>query len=144
MNQLNSVIIEGNVVKTPDFFKTTTGFEGCKIPIAVNRFYKNQNGEGVNEVSFFDIETYKNLAEACKKNCEKGRGMRVVGRLKQNRWKSNDGKTSSRISIIAEHIEFKPKFTKKIESDISFEAMKEANIVSCDQDASLDMMEETF
>ena len=93
MNQLNSIIVEGNVVRKPEILKTTSGFKICKIPIAVNRFYKNQNGEGVNEVSYFDIETYKTLADACEKNCDKGRGMRVVGRLKQNRWKSADGKT---------------------------------------------------
>ena len=70
MNQLNSIIVEGNVVRKPEILKTTSGFKICKIPIAVNRFYKNQNGEGVNEVSYFDIETYKTLADACEKNCE--------------------------------------------------------------------------
>ena len=138
MNQLNSIIVEGNVVRKPEILKTTSGFKICKIPIAVNRFYKNQNGEGVNEVSYFDIETYKTLADACEKNCDKGRGMRVVGRLKQNRWKSADGKMNSKISIIAEHIEFKPRFSKKDDSAENLNAIAEANKDSPDEEVKME------
>ncbi len=143
MNQLNSIIVEGNVVRAPEFSKTSTGIKVCKVPIAVNRFYKNQSGEGVNEVSYFDVESYKNMADACEKNCEKGRGLRVVGRLKQNRWKTADGKTTSKIMIVAEHIEFKPKFSKK-ETDVSFKAMADANMASPDQEIEMGLDEETF
>ena len=38
----------------------------------------------------------------------KGSGVRVVGRLKQDRWNSEDGKARSRVKIVAEHIEAKP------------------------------------
>ena len=55
--------------------------------------------------------------------------MRVVGRLKQNRWKSADGKMNSKISIIAEHIEFKPRFSKKDDSAENLNAIAEANSV---------------
>ena len=36
--------------------------------------------------------------------------MRVVGRLKQDRWVGTDGKHYSKIKVLAEHIEFKPLF----------------------------------
>jgi single-strand DNA-binding protein len=76
------------------------------------------------------------MAESCQKNCEKGRGIRVVGRLKQSRWTNSEGKTASRISIIAEHVEFKKRLTSEITENSSetagtseekLEAMKEAN-----------------
>ena len=105
MNQLNSLIIEGNVTKEPELKETPNGFKVCVVPVAVNRFYKNSKGEGVNEVSYFNVETFGKMAETCAKNCEKGRGLRVVGRLKQSRWQTEDGKTTSRVSIIAEHVE---------------------------------------
>ena len=95
MNQLNSLIIEGNVTRVPELREPSKGFKVCTIPLAVNRFYKNRNGEGVNEVSYFNVETYDKMAEICMEKCEKGRGLRVVGRLKQDRWKTNDGKSSS-------------------------------------------------
>ena len=34
--------------------------------------------------------------------------MRVVGRLKQDRWTSPEGQGRSKVSIVAEHVEFKP------------------------------------
>jgi single-strand DNA-binding protein len=33
-----------------------------------------------------------------------------VGRLKQDRWEDAEGKTRSKVHIVAEHVEFKPKF----------------------------------
>jgi single-strand DNA-binding protein len=39
--------------------------------------------------------------------------VRVVGRLKQDRWTDADGKPRSRIEIVAEHVEFKPQLKKQ-------------------------------
>ena len=116
MNQLNTILIEGNITRNPEVHISPNGVKICKIPIAVNRFYKNTAGENVNEVSYFDIETYKTMADYCEKESEKGRGVRVKGRLKQNRWDSSDGKTNSRISIVAENIEFKTMLKNKIKT----------------------------
>ena len=116
MYQLNSLILEGNVVRQAECVEPTKGFKVCKFPIAVNRFSKNSNGEAYEEVSFFDVEAYGKMAEVCEKNSTKGRGLRVVGRLKQNRWKDADGKTQSKIFVVAEHIEYKPKTQKDFEN----------------------------
>jgi single-strand DNA-binding protein len=59
------------------------------------------------------VETWARLAENCYNLGHKGRGVRVVGRLKQDRWNSTDGKTHSKISIVAEHVEFRPEFKKE-------------------------------
>ena len=110
MNPINSLIVEGNLTRNPEFKETSGGFKVCNLTIAVNRSYKNSEGTKVDEVSYFDVETFGNLAENCARYCEKGRGIRVVGRIKQNRWTNQDGKPQARIMIVAEHIEFKPKF----------------------------------
>lgn len=112
MNPINSLIVEGNLTRDPEFKETSGGFKVCNISIAVNRSYKNAEGKKVDEVSYFDVETFGNLAENCARYCEKGRGVRVVGRIKQNRWTNQDGKPQARIMIVAEHIEFKPKFNQ--------------------------------
>jgi single-strand DNA-binding protein len=39
--------------------------------------------------------------------------VRVVGRLKQDKWTDPDGKPHSRIFIVAEHVEFKPQIKKQ-------------------------------
>ena len=109
MNALNSILIEGNVVRDPVIRETPRGSVVCNFSIASNRFYR-QNDETEQETSFFEVESWARLAEACEKNCGKGRGVRVVGRLKQDRWTGTDGKNYSKIKVIAEHVEFKPQF----------------------------------
>lgn len=112
MNALNSILIEGNVVRDPLIKETPRGSVVCNFSIASNRFYK-QDDEMEQETSFFEVESWSKLAEACGKNCGKGRGVRVVGRLKQDRWTGTDGKNYSKIKVIAEHVEFKPQFKNR-------------------------------
>lgn len=108
MNNLNSIILEGNLVREGTLTEPSQGFKVYKMSVAVNRFYKNKNDQGVEEVSFFDVESYGKLADYCSKQSTKGRGIRIVGRLKQDTWKNSEGKNSSRVYVVAEHIEFKP------------------------------------
>ena len=64
-------------------------------------------------VSYFDVTTWARLAEVCGEYLKKGRGVRVVGRLKQDRWTSPEGQGRSKVSIVAEHVEFKPQLKGK-------------------------------
>jgi len=112
MNNLNSILIEGNLVRDPLLRSTPKGTQVCSMCLASNRYYKQDTGFE-KEVSFFDIETWSKLAEACYAKGKKGRGVRVVGRLKQNRWSDTEGKTHSKVTIVAEHVEFRPEFKKE-------------------------------
>ena len=72
MNMLNTLMLEGNLAKDPNFTETGNGTL-CNLTLAVNRTYKDSKGEKVDEVSFFDVETWGNLAEILKKeNVKKG------------------------------------------------------------------------
>lgn len=116
MNQLNSLIIEGNVCRDAEVKETANGFSLATFPIAVNRYHKKADGSYEQEVSYFDIEAWGELAKAVKENTSKGSGVRIVGRLKQNRWTDQNGKNQAKISVIAEHIDFLAKAEKKEET----------------------------
>lgn len=105
MNSLNQIILEGNVCRQPELRQSAAGTNVGIMPIAVNRSYKNMRGEAVEEVSYFDITTFGKTAEVCTKYATIGRHVRIVGRLKQDRWKNLEGKAQSKINIIAEHVE---------------------------------------
>jgi single-strand DNA-binding protein len=111
MNNLNSILIEGNLVRDPLFRSTPKGVPLCTFSLASNRFFKQDSGME-KEVSFFDVEAWGKLAEHCYNLGHKGRGVRVVGRLKQDRWTGSDGKNHSRVTIVAEHVEFRTDFKK--------------------------------
>jgi single-strand DNA-binding protein len=107
MNNLNSILVEGNLVKDPELSYTPKGTAVCKFTVACNRFFK-QNEELQKEVSYFDVSAWTRLGETCAEYLRKGRGVRIVGRLQQDRWTDQEGKTRSKVHIIAEHVEFKP------------------------------------
>lgn len=125
MNNLNSVLIEGNMVRDPQSRNTPKGSLVCNFTIASNRYYR-QGSNLEKEVGYFDVETWGKLAEACSTQGHKGRGVRVVGRLKQDRWAGNDGKNHSRIAIVAEHVEYRADFKKAESTDIDAVAMAHA------------------
>ena len=111
MNNLNSILLEGNLVRDPELKYTEKGTAVCHFSVASNRYFK-QDDEKQEEVSYFDITVWSRLAEVCNEYLSKGRGVRVVGRLKQDRWEDSEGKTRYKVHIIAEHVEFKPRFNK--------------------------------
>ena len=65
MNQINQCILEGNLVKNPEYKENIagTGHSVSKFVLASNKMYKNSKGELVNEVSYFDIEAWGNTAK---------------------------------------------------------------------------------
>ncbi len=103
------VVIEGNLVRDPE--KVLVGSNGSvmgKFSIAVNRYYKKANSEAVEEVMYIGVQVWGGLAEGCLNYLKKGRGVRVVGRLRQERWEDKDGGNREKILVVAEHVEFKP------------------------------------
>jgi single-strand DNA-binding protein len=125
MNNLNSIILEGNLTKDPVLDKTPKGTAVCRFTVASNRYYKSE-GERQEEVGFFDVEVWSRLAETCGEYLEKGRGVRVVGRLKQDRWTNSEGSSRSRVRIVGEHVEFRsrPKTDDAAAEDLGSEAKK--------------------
>jgi single-strand DNA-binding protein len=116
MNNLNSILIEGNLVRDPEYRTTGKGTPLCRFSLASNRYFK-QDAETEKEVSYFDTEAWGKLADSCQRLGHKGRGVRVVGRLKQERWQDRDGNAKSKVVIVAEHVEFRPETKKDAPSD---------------------------
>jgi single-strand DNA-binding protein len=97
---------------------TKAGTGVCNFTIASSRFYKGADGAMEKEVCFFDITAWGKLAETCAELGKKGRGVRLVGRLHQERWNDNSGGDYSKINIVAEHAEFRPLVNKEAESPV--------------------------
>lgn len=70
MNNLNSVLIEGNLTRDPELKYTPKGSAVCSFVLASNRYFK-QDGEMQKEVAFFDVATWSRLAEVCGEYLEK-------------------------------------------------------------------------
>ncbi len=105
MNNLNTVLVEGLLTRDPE----RMGPEGssmCRMGLANNRYYfSDKEGRWIPDTSFFTIQVYGSAAESCMRRLKKGRGIRVVGRLKQYVTKHTN---LEKVYILAEHIEVQP------------------------------------
>jgi single-strand DNA-binding protein len=111
MNNLNSIVLEGELIKNPDCRTDKKGNPVCRFTLSSSRFFKLENGIE-KETGYFDIEASGKLALHCKQNGHQGRGLRVVGRLKQEHSRNAEGNPLARIIIVAEHVEFRPTMTQ--------------------------------
>lgn len=112
MYDLNQVILEGNVVRDPEIMVSKNGAMLCRLSVAVNRSYRGREGATVNDVSYFDVVSFGDTAEKCRAACTKGKGVRVLGSLHQDRYKDKDGKKRSQVQIIARRVELRSPFAE--------------------------------
>lgn len=102
MNGLNSVILEGSI-SSISFFDYYSSFS-----LSFNRSFSDFNGQIVVEHSSIDVLCYSNLFTSFSNSHAKiGSSLRVIGRLRLDKFINPDNSTSSNIVLIAEHIEFK-------------------------------------
>ena len=111
-NDLNSLILKGVVSGEPHLVETS---DVLNFTVETTRYYKNRAGEDVEEKSQFKVVVYGRM---CKLPLKDGVGIRVVGRLKENKWNDSDGVPHSEVQIVAEHIEIeKNEFSNGLSND---------------------------
>ena len=104
MNHLNSVLIEGVLCDNAVFYKGVDNEERCAFGITSTRYYQ-EDGALKKQVCNFSIRfSTPDLVKAARKYAQKGRGVRVVGRLES---------TLGDAWVEAQHIEYKKNGTKR-------------------------------
>ena len=101
---LNKIILIGRLTKDPELRYTPNGTAVCNFTLAVERNFKNQDGE--REVDFVDIVVWRKQAENCANYLAKGRLVAVEGSLRQNRWEDEDGNNRSKLEVNANEVQF--------------------------------------
>ena len=141
MNNLNSVLIEGNMVRDPMIRSTPKGTQVCNFSIASNRYFR-QESNLEKETGFFEVEAWGKLANTCSIQGRKGRGVRVVGRLKQDRWTGVDGKSHNKVAIVAEHVEYRSDFKKAEETPLETDVLAETAMFAQEPEIITEPVEE--
>jgi single-strand DNA-binding protein len=76
-----------------------------KISVAVNKSEKDAAGNWQDRASFVDVTIWGKMAENLRPKISKGTKMCVSGSLYQERWQGQDGKTSSRLTVVADRVD---------------------------------------
>jgi len=77
----HTIIIVGNLGRDPEMRYTPSGQPVTSFSVASGRSYTNQNGEKVDETSWFRVTAWGKLAETCNQYLRKGKMVLVEGRL---------------------------------------------------------------
>ena len=105
MASLNKVFLIGNLTKDPEVKYLPSGSAVTELRLAVNRSYRNKEGQEIKEVLYVSASVFGRSAENCGKYLHKGSPVHVEGRLRMDEWEK-DGKKNSRLTIVAENVQF--------------------------------------
>jgi single-strand DNA-binding protein len=98
------VTVVGNLTAEPEIKTTKTGSSVLKVGVAVNRRWKNKQDEWEEEVSFFDVNAWGELADNVAQSLTKGSRVIVSGRLEQQSWENKEGQKQSKVVLVADDI----------------------------------------
>lgn len=96
----NTVTVVGNVTRDPELRFTPGGMAVASFGVAWNR--RKQDGD--DEVSFFDVTCFRDLAENVAESVAKGTRVIIYGTLQQRSWETQDGDKRSKVEILADEV----------------------------------------
>lgn len=102
----NKIILIGRLTRDPEKKYTQGGTAITSFSIANNKTYKNQAGEKVDQVSYFNCVAWSGTADLVAEYLHKGNRVYLEGRLVQDRYKDKDGNDKQAIKINVELIQF--------------------------------------
>lgn len=108
MASFNKVILMGNLTRDPELRYTPNNMAICKVGLAVNRRYKDQQtGEWIEKPTFVDVTVFGKRGESFEKYHKKGSMAFIEGRLEFDSWEDkNTGQKRSKLYVVADNWEF--------------------------------------
>lgn len=101
----NQVILMGNLTRDPELRTTPNGANVCSFSLALNRSYKNAEGNWQEATDYIDIVAWGPLGERVAQYLTKGRPALVNGRLQSRSWEQ-DGAKRSKVEVVAQDVTF--------------------------------------
>lgn len=100
---MNKCILIGNIANDPESRTTQSGVAQCTFRLAVQRKFKNVNGE--READFLQIVCWRQTAEFAQRYLAKGRKVAIEGSIQTRSYDAQDGTKRYVTEIIADNVE---------------------------------------
>lgn len=101
---LNTVILQGRLTKDVELKQTSTGKEFAVVSMAVQRSYKNH--EGNYDTDFFDVLFSGKQAENVAKFFQKGDAILIEGSIQRKHFVDREGKKRTTYNVVANKFHF--------------------------------------
>lgn len=103
----NKVVLMGNLTRDPETRTTPSGQSVTNFSLAVNRTWKDNNGQSQEAVSYIDCVAWGKVGEIIAQYVQKGRPLLVSGRLDQRSWEDKEtGGKRSKVEVVVEDFNF--------------------------------------
>lgn len=100
---MNNVNLVGRLTKAPELKQTASNTSVLTGTLAVNRTFKNQNGE--READFINIVAWRQTAEIIAQYCGKGSQIGVTGRIQTRNYENQQGQRVYVTEVVVEHVD---------------------------------------
>ncbi|GKV70251.1 single-stranded DNA-binding protein 1 [Sporosarcina sp. NCCP-2716] len=115
---LNRIILVGRLTKDPELKYTQSGIAVCRFTLAVNRPFKN--GQGDQEADFINCVAWRKQAENTANFLRKGSLAGIDGRIQTSNFEGQDGKRVFLTEVVTDSVQFlEPKGNRSEQSDSS-------------------------
>lgn len=101
---MNQAILTGRITKDLELNYTGNGTAVLNFSIAVERPFKNKNGE--RETDFINLVAFRNTAENINKFFNKGDGIGVIGRIQTGSYENKEGQRVYTTDVIVDQFDF--------------------------------------
>lgn len=101
MASLSSTTIIGNLGSDPELRWTPSGKAVVNISVAVNRNFKDAQGEWQKDTTWFRVVDWNDRAERLAEQLKKGHLMYAEGQLRVDEWTDRDGGRRYTLEILA-------------------------------------------
>lgn len=106
MPSLNHVVLIGNLTDDPELRYTQSGMARARFSIAINRRWRDRDGNLQEETTFVPIVVWGQQAENCVNFLAKGRAVAVEGRLRIDTYQTEEGERRKIAEVVARNVQF--------------------------------------
>ncbi|NNF41669.1 MAG: single-stranded DNA-binding protein [Phycisphaerales bacterium] len=106
MSNYNKVLLMGRLTRDIELKYTPSNQPVANIGLAVNRKWRNREGQDQEETTFVDCEAWGRTAEVMSQYLVKGRPVFVEGRLRLDQWQDKDGGNRSKLKVVVDTFQF--------------------------------------
>jgi single-strand DNA-binding protein len=107
MASLNKVFLIGNLTRDVELKFTPQGKAVGNVGLAVNRRWRDDQGQDHEEVTFIDLTLWGKTAETASKHLSKGSQVHVEGRLKMDEWEDKTtGAKRTKLTVVVDGLVF--------------------------------------
>ncbi|KOP71857.1 single-stranded DNA-binding protein [Cytobacillus solani] len=101
---INQVTLVGRLTKDPELKRTAEGTPVTNVTLAVNRHYRNQQGEI--DADFVQCTLWRKVAENTSRYCRKGSLVGITGRIQTSHYENQAGKRVYVTEVWADSVKF--------------------------------------